>query len=286
MAMPKTSGTFLTVAETMKLPLSLPVEAANGGVFISRGLGNHQSRVIDTFELIFVKEGVLSICEAGRAFEVRGGDALLLWPHRHHHGTAPYPPDLTFYWLHFQLTGSSTQNAPAALVVPQHVTLARPDHLTSLFRRFLDDQESGHMEPLSASLLALLMLSEVAVSSGPKAEDVAAVRLASRADALIRTHFHEPLSTSSVARRLHCNPDYLGRVFQKVYGCTLTEALHGRRLKVACRLLLESDKTVEEVAVSCGFRDATYFRRLFKRREGISPRAFRQLYSKMHINTD
>ncbi len=142
------------------------------------------------------------------------------------------------------------------------------------------------MEPLSASLLALLMLCEVAASSGPKAEDGAAVRLASRADALIRTHFHEALSTSSVACRLHCNPDYLGRVFQKVYGCTLTEALHGRRLKVACHLLLESDKTVQEVAMSCGFRDATYFRRLFKRREGISPRVFRQLYSKMHINTE
>ena len=270
----------------MKLPLSLPLEVANGGVFISRGRGVHSGRIIDTFELIFVKEGVLSIQEAGHAFEVRGGDALILWPGRHHHGTAPYPPDLTFYWLHFQVKGSGTQDAAAALSIPQHVTLARPDHLTSLFHRFLDDQESGDMEPLSASLLALLMLSEVAASSGTKTGDGAAVRLAGRADALIRTHFHEPLSTSSLARKLHCNSDYLGRMFQKVYGCTLTEALHGRRLKVACRLLLESDKTVEEVAASCGFRDVTYFRRLFKRREGVSPRAFRQLYSKMHVNTE
>lgn len=271
--------------DTVKLGLTLPVEVANGGVFISRGQGVHSGRVIDTFELIFVKEGVLSICEAGRAFEVRGGDALILWPGRYHYGTAPYPPELTFYWLHFRVKGSGAGDAVGDLNVPQHVTLARPDHLTSLFRRFLDDQEGGSLEP-SASLLALLMLCEVAASSGPKVEDGAAARLASRADALIRTHFHEPLSTSSVARSLHCNPDYLGRVFQKVYGCTLTDALHGRRLKVACRLLLESDKTVAEVAVSCGFRDATYFRRLFRRREGVSPRAFRQLYSKMHVNTE
>ena len=278
--------TFKTsLADTVELSLPLPLEVSNGGVFISRGRGGHQGRVIDSFELIFVREGVLAIQEAGRDFEVRAGDALILWPGRPHHGTAPYPPDLSFYWLHFRVTGCGAREA-AGLNVPQHVTLARPDHLTSLFRRFLDDQESGNMEPLAASLLALLMLCEVAASSGPKAEDGAAVRLAGRADALIRTRFHEPLSTSSVARTLRCNPDYLGRVFHKVYGCTLTEALHGRRLKVACRLLLESDETVEKVASSCGFRDATYFRRLFKRREGVSPRAFRQLYAKQHVNTE
>ncbi len=272
-------------ANALELGVSLPLEASNGGVFISRGQGTHPTRIIDTFELIFVKEGVLSVQEAGRAFEVRGGDALILWPGRRHHGTAPYPPNLTFYWLHFQvLTGFDARAGP--LNVPQHVTLGRPDHLISLFRRFLDDQESRVVEPLSASLLVLLMLSEVAASSVPKAVGGAAARLAGRADALIRTHFHEPLSTSSVARTLCCNPDYLGRVFQNVYGCTLTDALHQRRLKFARRLLLEGDKTVEQIAVSCGFRDVTYFRRLFKRREGVTPRAFRQLYSKMHVNTE
>ena len=272
-------------ANALELGMSLPLEASNGGVFISRGQGRHPARIINTFELIFVKEGVLSIQEADHAFEVRGGDALILWPDRRHHGTAPYLPDLTFYWLHFQLlTGSGAQ--AGALNVPQHVTLERPDHLTSLFRRFLDDQEAGNMQPFSASLLVLLMLSEVAASSSPRAVGGAAARLAGRADALIRTHFHEPLSTSSVARTLRCNPDYLGRVFQNVYGCTLTDALHQRRLKFARRLLLEGDETVEQIAVSCGFRDVTYFRRLFKRREGVSPRAFRQLYSKMHVNTE
>ena len=93
------------------------------------------------------------------------------------------------------------------LEVPQHVTLARPDHLTNLFRRFLDDQGTIGIDPLRAALLALLMLTEVAASSGPEAADGAATRLAGRADALIRTRFHEPLSTSSVARALHCNPD-------------------------------------------------------------------------------
>lgn len=273
----------------LPLPLALPLEVLNGGVLISRGQGIHPERVIDSFELIFVKEGVLCVAEAGREFSVRGGDALILWPGRPHGGTAPYPPDLTFYWLHFRLKGSGTQSQTDGLEVPQHVTLARPDHLTSLFRRFLDDQEtigSIGSDPLRASLLALLMLAEVAASSGPKTGGGAAARLAGRADTLIRTHFHEPLSTSSVARALHCNPDYLGRMFQKVYGLTLTEALHSRRLKMAGRLLLESDKTVEEIALSCGFRDATYFRRLFKRREGVSPRAFRQLYAQQHVITE
>lgn len=287
MAATKTPPLLPTTApDVVRLPLALPLEVLNGGVFISRGQGLHPARVTDSFELIFVKEGVLSIQEAGHNFEIQGGDALILWPGRSHGGTAPYLPDLTFYWLHFRLTNFDARGGGDGLEVPQHVTLARPDHLTNLFRRFLDDQETIGIDPLRAALLALLMLTEVAASSGPEAADGAATRLAGRADALIRTRFHEPLSTSSVARALHCNPDYLGRVFHKTYGLTLTEALHGRRLKAASRLLLESDKTVAEVALSCGFSDATYFRRLFKRHEGVSPRVFRRLHAQQHVITE
>ncbi|WP_309569999.1 AraC family transcriptional regulator [Deinococcus sp.] len=35
----------------------------------------------------------------------------------------------------------------------------------------------------------------------------------------------------------------------------------------------------------CGFEEVGYFRRLFKRQEGVSPRAFRQLYARLHVHT-
>lgn len=275
----------------LQLSVSLPLEASNGGFFVSRGKGRHQDRILASFELIFVSSGVLELQEAGRHFSVSAGETLLLWPGRPHGGLTAYPANLSFYWLHFHLdsqdSGLQALTQPSTLQIPQHVRVNRPDHLTNLFRRFLDDQETLDSGSYAANLLVLLMLYEV---MGPytsqRASESAAATLAGRADTLIRTQFHKPLSTSRLARQLHCNPDYLGRVFRKLYGLTLTAAVHQRRLKHARKLLLEDAQTTEAVALACGFSDVGYFRRVFKRAEGMTPYAFRKLYSKLHVNTE
>jgi AraC-like DNA-binding protein len=116
-------------------------------------------------------------------------------------------------------------------------------------------------------------------------EKTAAV-LAGHADEYLRTHFHEPLSRATIASELYSNADYLGRIYHQVYGITLTEAIQRRRLEHSRRLLLESRQSIEQVARESGFNDAGYFRRLFKRQEGITPFMFRRLHAQMHINTE
>jgi hypothetical protein len=85
----------------LELNPRLPVRAHNGGLFISRGQGTHPHRVIGSWELIFVREGVLMVEEEEKRFEVGAGESLLLWPGRRHRATGDYPPDLSFYWIHF-----------------------------------------------------------------------------------------------------------------------------------------------------------------------------------------
>lgn len=271
----------------LELDAAPPVRAHNAGLFVSRGEGTHPERVIDSHELIFVRDGMLKMREDENCFEVAAGQSLLLWPGRWHGGMEPYPPDLSFYWIHFAADGCPDRPARPPLAVPQHATVTRPDHLAELFRRFLDDQEAGSQSDVSASLLLMLMLCEVSGSNNAvgSPHHNAAV-LAGRADTYIRTHFHAPLSASSVAGELGCNPDYLGRAFRGAYGRTLSEAIHTRRLRHARRMLLESDRNVNEVARACGFTDVRYFRRVFKRHEAMTPLAFRRLYAQLHVNTE
>lgn len=269
---------------SLSLGLQMPLQARNAGLFVSRGQGTHPDRIIQTFELMYVKEGRLSMEEAGQPFEVGEGETLLLWPGRRHRGLQPYPPGLSFYWVHFGLR--DVAQGEMALTVPQHASVGRPDHLTLLFRRLIDDQETLGIEPLSASLTVLLMLQEVARSSPARANsNASAALLAGRADQIIRSRFHEPLTASSVASELNCHPDYLGRVFRQTYHLTLTEAIHRRRLHQARLLLLESTEAVDTLAHRCGFQEVGYFRRLFKRQEGLSPQAFRRSYARLHVNT-
>ena len=272
--------------EILRLPVAHSIEAANGGLFISRGVGTHPRRVIDSFELIYVCDGVLSIEESGREFEVRQNEALILWPGREHGGVAPYPEHLQFYWVHFRLPETGRRALDETLAIPQHTRIVRPEQMTGMFRRLLNEQEQHGVQAIPAGLMIALMLWEVTTSHevGPLVDGAAPV-LAARADTLIRTHFHEAISASTIAAQLRCNPDYLGRVFRRIYRCTLTEAIHAQRLRNAKQLLLEGGQAIEQIARGCGFEDAGYFRRIFKRAEGMTPQAWQRLHVRVHVNT-
>jgi AraC-like DNA-binding protein len=88
-----------------------------------------------------------------------------------------------------------------------------------------------------------------------------------------------------VAKALGYNADYLGRIYRQVYGCTLTEAIHRRRVSVACDYLLDTSLTVEQIAQRCGFGDPDYFRRVFRQFMQIPPGEYRKEYSRIHVNT-
>lgn len=274
----------------LELPLALPLVAHNGGLFISRGAGTHPERVIDSHELIVVRSGVLHMEEEGEPFRVGPGTALILYPGRRHRGAAPYPLDLSFYWIHFAVAGGNAapveKTAAPPLVVSRLATVADAEKLCELCTRFLDEQESGGAVPGNpvSNLLLLLILAEIARG---RPAGAAPPPLAARARDRIRVQCLSPHCTAGrLAADLRCNPDYLGRLFRDAYGRSLTDEIHAVRVLRARRLLLETPLEVKEVARDCGFGDIAFFRKVFRRHTGAAPAAFRRRHGNIHVNTE
>lgn len=95
-------------------------------------------------------------------------------------------------------------------------------------------------------MLALeMILYQVSLSSGNgDSVDQAGAAMAWKAKQLIRTQFHLPLSTSQLAKALHCNADYLGRVFRRTFHLALTEAIHRQRVRAVEKLLLDGSASL------------------------------------------
>lgn len=274
----------------LELRAHLPIEAYNAGMQVSRGTGQHMDRHMGCFDLLFVRRGMLPIQEENQAFQVVAGQTLILWPHRHHWGTGKFSDDMILYWLHFDVAQAS--HLPTAkqfqveekVEVPQYVTVARPDVLESLFRRFLDDQATDCLQSHNASLLVSLMLCEIARPPLEQTGSRQKAVLAGRALAYIRAHLHLPLTASFVAQQLGYQGDYLNRVFHQTYRHTLTQEIHLSRMGYARWLLLHSSQSIKEIALNCGFSDMNYFARLFKRYEGVSAANFRRLHAQAEVN--
>ncbi len=276
----------MTSDSAISLEISDQIRSQNAGLFLSRGLGTHPSRIINSYELILVKQGQLNIWEAERTLSIEAGQTLLLHPGRQHGGIGTLPTGLAFYWIHFEQKPKENHSDFMTIAIPQINTLRRPEKLETLFRYFLDCQEAGDLSAASADQLVTLMLIEVGQSKAVSTETAdKPSALAEMIRNYVWMNADEKLSAGRIAAELGYNPDYLGRVFRRVYGRTLTYAIHESRVTRACRLLIDSDMTIEEVALACGFTDSDYFRRVFKRHKLITPLAFRKINSRIYINT-
>ena len=100
-------------------------------------------------------------------------------------------------------------------------------------------------------------------------------RVVKNAVAYIARHFSEEISLAKVSEELHVNPSYLSMLFKQVTGVTFKEHLNRIRIEEAERLLTNTDYPILEIAIACGYRDQSYFTKVFKKYTGLTPRQYR-----------
>ncbi len=81
---------------------------------------------------------------------------------------------------------------------------------------------------------------------------------------------------TEVSRQFGVTPDHLGRVFKQQVGSNFREFAVKERLHHAAAKLLNSKRTVKEIAGEAGYQHASDFSRTFKRLFGLTPQEFRR----------
>jgi transcriptional regulator GlxA family with amidase domain len=113
----------------------------------------------------------------------------------------------------------------------------------------------------------------------------ALVRRSPHADAVVKacedwlaTHFVENNALEQAVRRAGIPERTLKRRFKAATGATLIERLQDTRIEHAKTLLEQGRLPVDEISARAGYEDASFFRRLFRRRTGLSPREYRRMF--------
>jgi len=88
-------------------------------------------------------------------------------------------------------------------------------------------------------------------------------------------NYGQPLPLLELAKIACVSPRQLQRVFKSVFGEGPHEFLLKTRLAAACAMIRETERSIGEIADTCGFSDQSSFNRHFKGHFGFTPRLYR-----------
>ena len=94
----------------------------------------------------------------------------------------------------------------------------------------------------------------------------------------IHTYYNRELKLSQFAHIYFINPQYLCRLFKKETGVNFTGYVNMTRIGRAKNLLKIMDDTILNISIETGFNNVTYFNRIFKRYEGVTPSQYRNMH--------
>lgn len=236
-------------------------------------------------EVILCSRGQVFIHhEKGTPVVLSCGDLALIPPQLSHIciGNTAHAEDFRFDFISFYCT--PLQNGTKKDLYRLFLPFFRADTIHTLHMETLSDDlaaaeravEVGDTWTASAILFKLLVCiaeqySRIRSDEEPS-EDITQL---TRLDRIINAGYTENLTIDTVAERMFLSRRQLSRVVKKYYGMTLNRLLTEKRLTAAEHLLLTTDISVDETAVSAGFGSTASFYRRFTEKYGVPPAEYR-----------
>ncbi|MDE0840166.1 MAG: AraC family transcriptional regulator [Kiritimatiellae bacterium] len=134
------------------------------------------------------------------------------------------------------------------------------EQLTRLFRLLNDPAETGAPDRIDRACELLVVESRLGESRPPLGRDEALVRTIRQH---VQTHYLEHHDFDALAREQGVSPTTFRRYWERYVHMPPARYVMKLKMREACRLLVESDQTVAEIAATLGFEDPLYFSRRF-----------------------
>lgn len=277
----------------MKLYLTLPMRDSNPYLVLPESVGRY-ARIPDHqvereenqfpfFNLHYIASGAGYVEDAGRKWPVQAGDAFLFFPNRPQRYWTSEDNPWDIYWMHFygdllpEFLGNRGFRRSAVWSMKQR------DPLEANFKLLLTEVETHNLlRPSVLSTMTYAVLAEFISQAVPQRSRSGHDSLQAMTDLLpaMQEAASEPFLLKGWADQAGVSPHYFCKMFRKANKMTPLEFVTLCRIRQAKQLLLDGrDLSVGEIAETCGYPSASYFIKQFKRHEGVTPAAYRELHA-------
>jgi AraC family transcriptional regulator len=139
-----------------------------------------------------------------------------------------------------------------------------------LYREFLDRDRAS---ALSLSRILLQIIGHVSheLNERKKPAWVPEIR------ELLVANWSDNFSLHEIAATINIHPVTISKNFTRYFGCTLGEFIRKYRIEKALTLIRTTDRSLTDIALTCGFADQSHFTRNFKKLTGSLPLHYRKI---------
>ena len=233
---------------------------------------------LNSFLIVLVLSGKGSLMYNEKIYELKKGACFFIdcmTPY-YHQSSVDDPWELI--WVHFN--GSSSPGYYryfSSFSTP----VLYPEQFSSLLDKFNNllevNEETSIFAEISSSRLIIDILSVLLEEvSRPKEFSKEEQNTLLQIGEYLDEHYTEKFSLETLSELFFISKYHLVREFKKYFGITPNHYVIAKRIILAKKLLRFSSDSLEEIAAKCGFYDASYMNKQFKKSEGILASDFRK----------
>lgn len=182
--------------------------------------------------------------------------------------------DFECFAVHF----SDSEIDPLLNKLPTVFKVFDSNAVLNIFKEMTSSYTKGTDSGILLAKAKILELLSVLISENAKLQNEKFLRYSDNvfsACDFIDKNFQTHITLSDIATKVHLSPSFFHTVFKSATGITPSEYLLNTRLQNAKNMLLNSNHSLVDIAIACGFESQAYFCYVFKKHIGSTPKKYR-----------
>lgn len=232
---------------------------------------------LNSYLILHTLSGEGTLNYLGNNYALTKNSTMYIDCRKHHLYRCAKDKEWSFLWLHFYGSGSNiyyeTYSKSREPVFKSDISKKIEDWLSDIIE--LTRHRSIYSEYMCANLISNIV-TELIVQEDDQTLLKDMPDYLSQALRLIDHRYKKKITLDTLAKEVGISKYYLSREFKNYIGENISDYLLDKRINYAKKLLRFSAIPIYEIAEKCGFGHVPHFISQFKKREGVTPLAYRK----------